>query len=324
MDFARLGITEGSLIGSGFRVGELLGARTARVMRLADRMSGQLVLLDLDAALATRVAGPPPSIAHSGAVAVWSWGALSAGAGWLITAEPVGPSLDDVLEEGPMPVGRAVEVLFGIVDALRAVHARGEPLLNLRPRVIRLVPGWDRDHVRIPSTPIAIGPAAGQPLLGYCAPELAWGEPDLTADQYSLGVIAYELLVGTPPHNPDAPPGDRTLISVRVDDAPPALDALVKRLLAEEPRDRYGGLDEVAEVLAALRESAPVDDLPSYGSFTPLIRQRETEPPAPPAAPLPEGPIVVPPSDSVLGVLLVLISVGATALALSYALTMMW
>ena len=103
--------------------------------------------------------------------------------------------------------------------------------------------------------------------IGYMAPEQLEGRTiDARADLYALGCILYELVTGRRPH-----PGSsleaiirRTLTS---DPAPPShhapgvdpkLDALVLRLLAKDPRERFGYADDVARALESLgAESTP-------------------------------------------------------------------
>jgi tetratricopeptide (TPR) repeat protein/tRNA A-37 threonylcarbamoyl transferase component Bud32 len=91
--------------------------------------------------------------------------------------------------------------------------------------------------------------------LGYMAPEQARGLPvDRRADIYSLGVILHELLVG----RPLVPSGSReelleivrsgVHLSPRAVDpgVPEELDAVVRRAMAVDPRDRYPTAREMA------------------------------------------------------------------------------
>jgi len=92
----------------------------------------------------------------------------------------------------------------------------------------------------------------------YMAPEALRGEElDASSDLYSLGVIFYEMLGGRRPFQGDTAAmlavrileGEpEPLLSVRPD-APPALAAVVHRLLARDPRDRYASAVGVAEDL---------------------------------------------------------------------------
>ena len=98
---------------------------------------------------------------------------------------------------------------------------------------------------------------------GYMAPEQISGDlVDARADLYALGCILYELVTGRPVFpgegwdllrqhlaEPPSPP------SRWVRDVPPALEDLLLRLLAKQPRDRLGYASDVSAVLASLGAS---------------------------------------------------------------------
>jgi serine/threonine protein kinase len=82
----------------------------------------------------------------------------------------------------------------------------------------------------------------------YAAPEqLLGGAMDARSDQYSLAVVAYEMLTGRPPHDADDPAKMiRALMTRRI--APPSslreglpkwVDLVLGRALAQAPEDRY-------------------------------------------------------------------------------------
>jgi serine/threonine-protein kinase len=94
------------------------------------------------------------------------------------------------------------------------------------------------------------------------APEQALGDPgtDHRADLYALGVVAYEMLAGTPPFRDRSP---RALVAAHVTetpaplasrrpDLPPALAALVTRLLAKRAEDRPASAGDVLRALDAM------------------------------------------------------------------------
>lgn len=115
------------------------------------------------------------------------------------------------------------------------------------------------------------GAVMGTPY--YMAPEQASGEQlDLRADMYALGCTFYHLLAGEPPfdgpnavivmakHLKDAPRPLRELCPA----LPPALDAILARLMAKDPKGRYASY---AELVAALEAAAPTRVEPA-GFFT--------------------------------------------------------
>ena len=95
----------------------------------------------------------------------------------------------------------------------------------------------------------------------YVSPEQATGRLITPAsDLYSLGVVAYECLVGNPPFTADTPIA-LALMHVREDppplpsDVPPAVRGLVTAMIAKDPGDRPAGAHEVAEQIHLLRNS---------------------------------------------------------------------
>ena len=96
----------------------------------------------------------------------------------------------------------------------------------------------------------------GSPL--YFSPEQASGEPPSPAsDVYSLGVVTYELLCGTPPFTAStADKLARLHISARpipireyIPDIPTALEEILMKVLSKEPATRYRTADQLGRVL---------------------------------------------------------------------------
>jgi len=98
--------------------------------------------------------------------------------------------------------------------------------------------------------------------FGYMSPEQALGLPlDGRSDLFSLGVILHELLTGQPLFDGQTDPEVLRKVQDAVvaapshlrPDVPPELDALVLRLLARDPKDRFRNASEAEKQLGALR-----------------------------------------------------------------------
>jgi tRNA A-37 threonylcarbamoyl transferase component Bud32 len=166
--------------------------------------------------------------------------------------------------EGPLPVERALELACQIAQALSFAHELGIVHRDVKPHNVLL----DRSGTaKVTDFGIARALDSDEALtvtgtvLGtgqYLSPEQANGERgNERSDQYSLGVVTYELLTGQVPYS-----GDNLMAvamrhvrdpvpSVREarSDVPPRVDAVVARAMAKRPEDRFGSMDALAAAL---------------------------------------------------------------------------
>jgi hypothetical protein len=189
-----------------------------------------------------------------------------------------GPSLADVVaSQGPLPVARACDYVRQAALALQHAFERGMVHRDLKPQNLMLVP--DAGTVKVLDFGLArlaserqAGPGltAANAVMGtpeYLAPEQAADarQADIRADVYSLGCTLYCLLTGRPPFA--GPTAMQTLLAHREQEAAPLhevrpevpaeLSAVVARMLAKDPAQRYQTPKEVAEVLAPFSRPTP-------------------------------------------------------------------
>lgn len=165
-----------------------------------------------------------------------------------------GRSLDTVLKRtGPLPIEIVSSILYQVGTALTYAHKRGVVHRDIKPGNIMIdKDGWavlaDFGIAKVTDSKdlTLTGSSLGTPC--YMSPEQCSGQPaSAAADQYSLGVVAYEMLTGTPPFVGDAIASVVTQhlfdqpssLGERAPQAPMKLVQTVMRMLEKKPEDRW-------------------------------------------------------------------------------------
>jgi serine/threonine-protein kinase len=217
-------------------------------------------------------------LTHPNIVAVYDYGTTPDGVFYYAMELLDGLNLAEVVAVGgPLPPGRVVHLLTQCASALAEAHEQGLVHRDLKPdNVVLCKRGGRQDVVKIvdfglvKESVAAAEPAVSQvnTIVGtplYLAPEAIDGRhaQDARSDLYSLGALAFFLLVGRPPFE------GRTVVEVCSKhlmepprppsaDAPergidPALDALVLSLLSKSAADRPSSASELESRLEQLR-----------------------------------------------------------------------
>jgi serine/threonine-protein kinase len=204
-----------------------------------------------------------------------------------------GESLANVLEQGPIEVDRALDVLLQVLEALRSAHAQGIIHRDLKPANVLLEGGKKAVVVDFGMSKIITGAGMSTTNLTthnmvfgtpeYMSPEQARGdELDARCDVYATGIMLYEMLTGAPPFTGSTPlsvltahltsdlepPSKRANAAARVT---PALESVVVHALARDRDERYASASTFAAAIKHAR-AAPndVDSLkPSAFSVSP-------------------------------------------------------
>lgn len=182
----------------------------------------------------------------------------------------LGGTLADRLRgSGPLDWREAITVASAVARGLAAAHDRGLVHRDVKPSNVLL--GED-GQAKVADFGIA-GTASGSTRtatirgsIPYLAPEQARGEvTDARTDVYALGCVLFEMLTGRPPFADDtgaaiigqhlhrAPPPPRDVVP----ELPPALDAVVLRMLRKEPSDRHPDMAAVLADLEAVGRGDP-------------------------------------------------------------------
>ncbi len=178
-----------------------------------------------------------------------------------------GHSLREEVRAGGLPPARVRELMLPVLDALAFAHAEGVIHRDLKPDNILLTSSgkpilMDFGLARRSDfqTVTMTGTVLGTPA--YLAPEqISGGKLDERCDQYSIGIVLYELLAGQTPfpgvHDPvqlivrhlSEPPVP--LLEARPG-LPPAWGALVMKMLEKNPDDRFPDIRAVRHALQSI------------------------------------------------------------------------
>ena len=192
-------------------------------------------------------------LAHPQIVGIYDFGQTPDGHFFFVMELIEGSDLQMRMQDGPLAVPQAVEIVRQVCDALEAAHAEGLMHRDVKPSNVLIdkagrvkVSDFGLTRLLGDGTPATLHTMTGA-VLGtpeYMAPEQARQEAvDQRADLYSVGVMFYEMLTGTLPRGVFDPPSKRTR-------ANRAVDKVVRRALQSEPERRY---QRAGEMRADLR-----------------------------------------------------------------------
>ncbi|MFB7886770.1 Stk1 family PASTA domain-containing Ser/Thr kinase [Cellulosimicrobium cellulans] len=222
-------------------------------------------------------------LTHPGLVAVYDQG-LDGDTSYLTMEYVAGSNLRRaMLTERTLPLGRTLDVLEDVLDALAAAHRAGLVHRDIKPENVLV----DTEG-RLKVTDFGLARAVNEvtatttgTILGtvaYLSPELiATGACDARTDVYAVGILAYEMLLGTVPHtgttpiqvafqhvNNDVPPPSDVAPWI-----PPEVDDLLCALAARDPADRPADAGAALALVRSVRAALDPADL-----------ERRVEPPA--------------------------------------------
>jgi hypothetical protein len=225
-----------------------------------------------------------------------------------------GVTLGKLLQSGgPLPVARVIAIMRQVASALDYAHAHQLIHRDIKPSNIMID---EHDQAKLMDFGVArAGDSAGLTRTGmivgtpeYMSPEQAQGvDIDHRSDLYSFGVVLYEMLTGHVPFERKTP---HAVLLAHISETPPALrdrvtgiaprvEAVVQRMLAKDPAQRYPNatvmVDDLARAVggtpatvpalspappaaAALGASGPAAGLPAAPATSGQARTRRLSP----------------------------------------------
>jgi eukaryotic-like serine/threonine-protein kinase len=180
-----------------------------------------------------------------------------------------GTDLSSLIRQGPIDPRRSAAIAIQLCQFLEEIdriesRAHGSAALtllhnDLKPTNVRLVKG---DRVKVLDFGAAKTLSMSRRVTRndfystpYLSPEcLDSGERDRQTDAWALGVILYEMVAGRPPFRADDTRRLENRIRSRrppepIPGCPPGLHAIIAKLLAPQPADRYAGPEAIREDL---------------------------------------------------------------------------
>src|SRR6185295_16712040 len=245
-----------------------------------------------------------------------------AGGSYYIATEYIdGETLRHCLWRGPLKLDETLGIGLQVAMALEAAHAAGIVHRDIKPENIMLrqdkfvrdrfvkvldfglakltdrdASTADPDAVTIPITETSPGAIMG--TSGYMSPEQALGEAiDERTDIFSLGVVLYEMIAGTPPFQGKTESHTRVSIidhehvplSEHAANVPRQLERIISKALAKDRLKRYQTITDLKLDLEQLRDEIHTSEFPEltrsatreteadFRSTVPTISRSKTE-----------------------------------------------
>lgn len=192
---------------------------------------------------------------HSNIVTVFDQASDADGTLYLILEYLANGTLADRLRRGPLPPTEALGITADVAKGLRVAHRQDIVHRDVKPANIFLS---TEGHAKIGDFGIAqLGNLSGRTYTGiahphtplYASPEQEQSAAYLSpaTDQYSLGLVLFEMLTGKRYKQLDS---RQRAAELRAHPAP--VTALVARMTAAAAEDRYPTIDAVVTAIAAI------------------------------------------------------------------------
>ncbi|CAN5768768.1 hypothetical protein BH18ACI4_BH18ACI4_17190 [soil metagenome] len=210
-------------------------------------------------------------IDHPSIVGIFDVGELPDGKPFIVMQYVDGFSLRQIISPEGVDFWRAANIIRQIGRALTAAHDRGILHRDLKPENIMIQTLGDGEEqvkiidfgiARVKNSVVSMSTAIDRTVgtIAYMSPEqLSAGQLSQASDVYCFGVIAYELLTGRRPANPESVyqllEMQRSGVRIKPVDLRPGLpqkaEAIILKALAFDPKDRYQRARDFGDLLSS-------------------------------------------------------------------------
>ena len=262
-------------MGEVYRANDPRLGREVAIKVLPEELAGSPEALARFASEARAVA----ALSHPNILALFDVGEAD-GVRYAVSELLEGETLRVAMAHGPMPLRRALNIAREVADGLAAAHEKGIVHRDVKPENVFLTKdgrtkvldfGLARhdvsrrgpDDTRSPTLAAISEKGVVLGTVAYMSPEQARGtDVDFRSDQFSLGTLLYEMLVGGKPFDAASVPETLTAIirdepeplEKRAPHVPAPVRWLVERLLAKEPSERYHSTRDAVRDLKGLSD----------------------------------------------------------------------
>jgi predicted ATPase/serine/threonine protein kinase/DNA-binding CsgD family transcriptional regulator/Tfp pilus assembly protein PilF len=219
---------------------------------------------------------------------------------YLILEYVAGGTLTERIRSGPLPLADVLRLTADMARGLHAAHEVGLVHRDIKPANIFLaadgraqvgdfgiaqiddISGRTQTTVGHPGTPLYMSPEQGS-TTGYLRP---------SSDQYSLGLVVFEMATGRAYRRLEAREAAGLLGAL-----PRPVAAMIERLIAGDAGERYPSMAQVlqaTQAIAGVLELEPGEETPAYAAETPQGPPREGYRQTPQVSPQPAPPVQTP------------------------------
>ena len=249
----------------------------------------------------TQEARSASGLNHPNIVTIYEVGSDN-GSPYIVMEYIEGQDLRHLINEGPQPNRKTVDIAAQIADGLAAAHERGIIHRDLKPenvmytkdgyvkildfglaKVMRPAPADDESDDTLMLDVPGTNPGTILGTVGYMSPEQATGKRlDFRSDQFALGAILYELATGKPAF--DGENVIDTMSAILHEEPPPIRNFngkapapfcwVVDRLLSKDREGRYTSTRDLARELRSIRDHVATEATALDIPRPPLFRGR--------------------------------------------------
>ena len=287
-------IDKGYLLGERYRIIDTLGEGGMANVYLAEdiilqrKVAVKILRLDLQNEPQTqarfqREALATSELSHPNIVSVLDVG-TDHGLPYMVMEYVDGPDLKEYIRQNaPLDLHEVIRIMDQILSAVALAHKHNVIHRDLKPQNILMD---KRGNIKIADFGIAVAlnqssVTQTNSVMGsvhYMSPEQTRGGlVTKQSDIYSLGIILYELITGTVPFNGDTPVSialkhaQEPIPSIRKKDqsVPQALENVVLKATAKDPRDRYATAQAMQTDLDSSLDPERADEpvfVPNHGN----------------------------------------------------------